>query len=216
VTRPVIAVDGSSGSGKSTLATSLARHLGVPYLNTGLMYRSVAAAALRDEVGLDDGPGLAELARSLRFTIGGTDPSALEVEGWSPELLTTLEVDRTVSAVARHPEVREVLRAEQRRLGAPGAVVEGRDIGSVVFPGATLKLHLVADPDDRVRRRARDRRTDDVTAAAVVLGRDRSDAPTTPDTPAPGAVVIDTTTLDGEATLQAALRALDTVAEGDT
>ena len=129
----------------------------------------------------------------------------LEVEGWPELALTTHEVEARVSEVARHPEVRAVLRRVQRRLGEEGAVMEGRDIGSVVFPDAPVKLFLRAEADARAARRAAERIADRASTEAAVEARDAADARTSPLVPAAGAVVIDTGTLDVEGTLAAAL-----------
>jgi len=207
VTSPIIvAVDGAAGSGKSTLARGLARALGVAYVNTGLMYRALAAAAIRSGVEPDDAERLVDLAEALRFTVRGDDPPALEVEGYGPEDLTTPDVESTVSRVARHPAVRSLMRDTQRVLGSTGAVMEGRDIATVVFPEAPLKLFLRADPDRRVGRRADERGADDPDAIGRALQtRDARDARTNPLAPARGAVVIDTTHRSIEETLTTAL-----------
>jgi CMP/dCMP kinase len=189
----VIAIDGPAGAGKSTLAAGLARALGIPYLNTGAMYRSLAAEALRTGVDPADGPALAEVARSLRFSVEG-DPPSLLVNGRAPgEHLAAPEVEAVVSSVASHPEVRAVLRAEQRRLGAGGAVVEGRDIGTVVFPDADVKVFLVADQDERAARRQADRSEEDPALVAALERRDSLDARTNPLVPSPDARVVDST-----------------------
>jgi cytidylate kinase len=203
----VITIDGAAGSGKSTLARSLARTLDLPYVNTGLMYRALAAAALREGVDSDDEAALATLAGRLRFTVRADAPAYLEVDGFDPAELVTTDVEATVSAVARHARVRRLLRADQRRLGeAPGgAVMEGRDIGSVVFVDAPVKLYLTADPSVRAIRRAEERRADEVATAAALRARDRRDARTHPHDPPPDAAVIDTTQLTVDEALDAAL-----------
>jgi len=207
MSRPrVVAIDGAAGSGKSTLARGLARRLALPYVNTGLMYRAAAAASIAATVDADDAERLADLAASLRFTLAGTDPPRLEVEGWPIADLTTLEVEAVVSAVARHPGVRAALRARQRELGLGGAVMEGRDIGAVVFPDAPVKLFLVAGPRERAERRAEERGLDEGALERVLHGRDASDARTSPLVPAVGAVVIDTGALGIERTLEEAVR----------
>lgn len=190
----VIAIDGPAGAGKSTLARALAVELGLPYVNTGLMYRSVAAAALREEVDPADAQALAGLARKLRFSIGEGSPPALRIAGTAEgEELTAATVEGVVSAVARHPEVRSVLRAEQRRLGAGGSVMEGRDIGTVVFPDADLKVFLRAEPGERAARRQSERGSGDPSLAQALARRDAMDARTNPLFPAPDARVVDTT-----------------------
>jgi len=211
----VVAIDGSSGAGKSTLARALAARLALPYVNTGLMYRAVAAQALRDGVDADDADALGRIAEGLRCRLTSTAPPALEVEGWPDAELFTLEVESVVSAVARHPQVRAALRRAQRALGGPGAVVEGRDIGSVVFPDALVKIMLVAAPEIRVDRRAEERGSEAAATRDAVLERDRRDARTTPPDAAPDAVVIDTTDRDEAETLAAALAVVaERTAEG--
>jgi cytidylate kinase len=173
----VVAIDGPAGSGKSTLARRLALALGLPYVNTGLMYRAVTFEAIRLGVGPDDAEGLTGLAAALRFDLDlDLHPPELRIEGSPPDPeLTSPEVERLVSQVSAHPAVRAVLRDEQRRLGAGGAVMEGRDIGSVVFPDALLKVVLGAGPSERAARRARERegRPDEVSAA--ITTRDAQD-----------------------------------------
>jgi cytidylate kinase len=209
VTRVLVAVDGAAGSGKTTLSRRLAQILGVPYVNTGLMYRALAAAAVRAGASIEDEPRLVELARSLRFRLEGHDPTSLEVEGYTAQELTAPEVESTVSAVARHPAVRGWMRERQRALGADGAVMEGRDIATVVFPEAPVKLFLRAETDEREARRAAERGNSDRTGVADALrSRDERDARTNPLEPAPDAIVIDTGELDVEATLQRALEAV--------
>ena len=201
-----VAVVGASGSGKSTLARALARSLGLPYVNTGVMYRALAAAALRRGVADTDDRALLAFTRDLRFTVRLDPPGELEVDGYDANDLTSIEVESTVSKVASHALVRAHMRQEQRELGERhGAVMEGRDIASVVFTDAPVKLYLQARQDLRAERRAAER-AGDVERVATALGeRDRRDAATTPHKPAPGATVIDTSELDPEATLAAAL-----------
>jgi CMP/dCMP kinase len=152
----VVAIDGPSGSGKSTIARGVSLALGLQVLDTGAMYRAVALAALEGGVALTDEHGCAALARKHVIsvdggvtTIDGRDVSA-EIRG--------PEVTAAVSAVAAHPEVRSVLVAQQRAWVAEhwAGVVEGRDIGTVVFPSARLKVFLTASDDERARRRQRD------------------------------------------------------------
>jgi len=209
---PVIAIDGAAGSGKSTLARMLALELGLPYVNTGLMYRALALRAHRDGVAPDEADALERLARGMRFELDrSVRPPELTIDGEPPsETLTSPEVESSVSVVARHPEVRAVLRAEQRRLAADGAVMEGRDIGTVVAPGAPLKIFLEANPVERADRRALEREDDPARIAEALGTRDELDARTNPLEPAPDAVVLDTT---GLAAADVVRRALELVRE---
>jgi cytidylate kinase len=203
----VIAIDGPAGSGKSTLARRLAGELDLPYVNTGLMYRALALRAARLGVDPDDAVALEGLARTIGFDLDLTvDPPALAIDGLPPEeALTSPEVESTVSRVARHSEVRAVLRDEQRRLGAAGAVMEGRDIGTVVAPDAPLKLFLEAHPEERVERRAQERDAHEREVARALHDRDALDSRTNPLEPAADAVVIDTTDLGPEETFERAM-----------
>jgi cytidylate kinase len=198
-----IAVDGPAGSGKSTLAHGLALALGLPYVNTGLMYRALAAASIRHDVSSDDPDALLELARGLTFRLTGESPTQLEVEGYGLAELTAPDVESRVSAVSRHPAVRRLLCERQRAFAGGGVVMEGRDIGSVVLPDARLKLFLRADVDERAARRSAERAGGEGSSLDV---RDARDARTTPLEPTPDAVVLDTGALGIEATLAAALR----------
>ena len=149
----IVAIDGPAGAGKSSVARGLAARLGFHYLDTGAMYRALTWLALHEGVALDDGPGLEALAQAHQVTFGDAD--TVEIAG---EDVTTRirepQIDAAVPVVARHPEVREVMRARQRELGRSGdSVIEGRDIGVVVVPDAEVKVWLVADPAVRARRR---------------------------------------------------------------
>jgi len=187
----VVAIDGPAGAGKSTLARGLAHALGVPYVNTGLMYRAIARAAVDGSLDLDDAASLERLAEGIAFDLDGGDPASLVIGGNPPaEELQTPGVEEVVSRVSRHPRVREVLRREQRRLGSAGAVMEGRDIATVVFPDADAKIFVTATREARESRRGRER-----GEAADVRTRDARDARTNPLEPSPGAVVIDATHL---------------------
>lgn len=200
----VVAIDGAAGSGKSTLARRLAHELDLPYVNTGLMYRALTRAALDLDVDLDDEDALAELTRGLKVRLIEAVHPELEVEGYRAEDLHTDEVDAAVSRVSRHPKVRELMRQAQRELGAGGAVMEGRDIGTVVYPDAPVKLFLSANPVERVARRSEERGGSNV--AEELRARDERDARVNPLEPAPDAVAIDTTGATPEATLEAALK----------
>ena len=190
----VIAIDGAAGSGKSTLARGLAEALGLPYVNTGIMYRALTLAALDAGLDPDDGASLAGLMSRLRFGLSDGDPPEIEVEGSpaSPDLESE-RVEAEVSHVARHPQVRALMREGQRALGMPRAVVEGRDIGTVVFPDAPVKLFLTAEPGTRVARRAEQRgAADPVEVEEALHRRDARDARVNPFEPAPDAIVLDT------------------------
>ena len=157
----IIAIDGPGASGKSTVAKAVASRLGMHYLDTGAMYRAVAALALERGLPLDDEAALTELAEQSPVTFsyepGATLPSAVFIDGWDvTRIIRTPEVDASVSAVARVPGVREVLVTQQRALAGGDAVVEGRDIGTVVFPNAEVKVFLTASPQERARRRSLD------------------------------------------------------------
>ena len=191
---PVVAIDGAAGSGKSTLARALAEAIGLPYVNTGSMYRAVAREALQQGLDPSDGGALADAAARLRFALDDRTPRSLLIDGMQPgPELTSGEVETIVSAVSRHPEVRAVLREAQRRLGANGAVMEGRDIGTVVFPDADVKVFLRAEGEERAARRRLERGSSDPALAEALERRDSLDSRTTPLVPAPDAVLVDTT-----------------------
>jgi cytidylate kinase len=190
----IVAIDGPAGSGKSTVASTLARRLGFRHLDTGAMYRALAWLAQRDGTDTTDGASLAALALAHPVSFG--QDGSVEVDG--EEVTTAIrgaEIDRLVPAVARHPEVREVMRERQRALAVGGdSVIEGRDIGSVVVPGAEVKVFLLADPEERARRRSAERPGAEVDALAADLrARDEYDAVNT--RPADDAVLLDTTKL---------------------
>ena len=152
----VIAIDGPAGSGKSTLARLLAERLGYAYLDTGAMYRAVAFLALHEGVALDDGASLAVLAREARLTFAA-DGRIVAADRVVSEEIRRPAVSAAVSEVSAHAEVRAVLLDEQRRIGAAqDVVIEGRDIGTVVFPEAPVKLFLTASPEIRAERRRKE------------------------------------------------------------
>ena len=194
----IVSIDGPAGAGKSTVASRLAERLGFRYLDTGAMYRALTWLALRDGVPLDKGARLGELAVAKpidfdehgRCFIAGTDVTSA---------IRRAEIDRLVPVVARHPEVREVMRERQRELAQDGdVVIEGRDIGTVVVPDAEVKIYLQADPQVRAGRRLAERPEIGADALATDLRlRDESDAARMQ--PADDAEVIDTTTLTVEA-----------------
>lgn len=203
----VIAIDGAAGSGKSTLARGLAEALGLPYVNTGIMYRALTLAALDAGIEPDDGDSLAELMSRLRFEMSNGHPPEIEVEGSPPSPALVSEwVEAEVSHVARHPQVRALMREGQRALGLPGAVVEGRDIGSVVFPDAPVKLFLTATPRTRVERRAHQRgAADAIDVEEALHRRDAKDARVNPFEPAADAIVLDTSARTVDDTLEVAI-----------
>jgi CMP/dCMP kinase len=205
----IVAIDGPAGSGKSTVAVALARRLGFRYLDTGAMYRALTWLALRDGVGLEDGIGLAELAREhpVSFDAGGTVAIA---EADVTTAIRSSEIDRSVPVVARHPEVREVMRERQRALGGDGdVVIEGRDIGTVVAPDAEVKVFLVADAAERARRRVAEQPEIGAEALATDLRlRDERDAAQMQ--PAGDARTIDTTTLSVDEVVQQIERLVET------
>lgn len=190
----IVAIDGPAGSGKSTVASMLARRLGFSYLDTGAMYRALTWVARRDGLDLSDGAALAELALAHPVSFGADGRVEVDGEDVTAAIRET-EIDRLVPVVARHPEVREVMRDRQRALAHAGdSVIEGRDIGSVVAPDAEVKVFLVADVEERARRRTNDRPGAEAGALAADLrARDEHDAENTQ--PAPDAVRLDTTSL---------------------
>ena len=192
----VIAIDGPAGSGKSTVARRLAEKLGLDYLDTGAMYRAVTFAALRRGIDPTDADDVAKLGPDLEITVVD---STVEVDGVDASIeIRGPEVTRAVSAVAANPVVRAELRRRQQEWAASheGGVIEGRDIGSVVFPDAELKVYLNAHPEVRASRRAGEVRDLDYEAvAADIARRDALDQGRehSPLTQAEGAVEVDTT-----------------------
>ena len=186
----VVAIDGPAGAGKSTVARAVADALGFTYLDSGAMYRAVALAGLRR------GAEPAAIAPSLRIEVG--DRVTLDGEDVT-DAIRAPEVSEAASRAAADPTVRRAMVKEQQRLLADGDwVAEGRDIGTVVVPGARVKVFLTADPGERARRRAAELGTDPETVLAEQTIRDERDRSRehSPLEPAPGAVVLDTTGLE--------------------
>jgi CMP/dCMP kinase len=190
----IVAIDGPAGAGKSSVAKALAERLGFHYLDTGAMYRALTWLALHEGVTLDDGPGLESLARDN--PVGFEDEGRVSIAGVDvTQRIREPEIDAAVPVVARHPEVREVMRGRQRDLGRSGdTVIEGRDIGVVVVPDAELKIWLVADPAVRALRRHAERNGLEMAELAAELRRrDERDAINTHR--AADAIEVDTTEL---------------------
>jgi cytidylate kinase len=190
----IVAIDGPAGAGKSSVARAVAQRLGYRYLDTGAMYRALTWLALHEGTPLDDGEALATLAVEQPVDFG--DGQAVAIAGRDVTgAIRRPEIDASVPVVARHPEVREVMRRRQRELGSRAdVVIEGRDIGVVVVPEAELKIWLTADPDVRARRRHAERDGIDASELADELRRrDERDAANTHR--ADDAVEVDTTDL---------------------
>jgi cytidylate kinase len=193
----IVAIDGPAGAGKSTVARALAERLGFRYLDTGAMYRALTWLAMKRGLDLSQAEGLAQLARENPVLFAGDDRVSIAGTDITSSIRET-RVDRMVPVVARHPAVREVMRERQRELGSEGdVVIEGRDIGTVVAPGAEVKVFLVADRDERAKRRIAERPGIGADALATDLRlRDESDAARMQ--PASDATEIDTTSLEVE------------------
>jgi CMP/dCMP kinase len=206
----IIAIDGPAGAGKSTIASRLARKLGYINLESGAMYRALALNAIEKDVSLDDEAALVKLAEDLRIrlepTIGG-NRTLLNGQDVSARIRER-DVTEAASRVSIHPKVREWMVAHQRAMGAgAGVVMEGRDIGTKVFPDADLKIFLDADPVVREQRRMQQQKISGQVAANVAAElrerdhRDRTRA-ISPLVPADDAVVIDSTSMTEDEVLQ--------------
>lgn len=196
----IVAIDGPSGAGKGTVARAVAARLGYRHIDTGAMYRALAWKALQESLDVADEHAVAALAARVAFEL---DAGRVRIDGHDvAHEIRTPEMDKAAAAVARHPSVRRALVARQRHYGEGGGIVmEGRDIGTVVFPNADVKVYLDASPEERARRRAADpahassktARLSDV--ASALAERDKSDSTreASPLTVAEDAVVVDTT-----------------------
>jgi len=207
----IIAIDGPSGAGKGTIARAIARELGYRHIDSGAMYRAVGWKAIRNGVPLDNEAAVAALAEQSRIDVSSTAITIDDVD--VSRAIRTPEIDRAAAAVARLPRVRGVLVDRQRQLGAGGGIVmEGRDIGTVVFPDADVKVYLDASPEERARRRSVDPAHTGVPAAVsevatLLTQRDEQDRTRTvsPLFAAKDAVHVDTTGKDVDEVVDAVM-----------
>jgi len=188
----IVAIDGPAGAGKSSVGRALAQRLGFRYLDTGAMYRAVTWLALERGIPASDAAAVEALAEESEITLVD---GRVEIAGHDvTDAIREARIDRSVSVVAGHIGVRQAMRRRQRELGLAGdAVVEGRDIGTVVFPDAEVKVYLVADPTERARRREAER-PDAIEDTATDL-RLRDELDQAQSGMAPDAKLIDTTNL---------------------
>ena len=212
----VIAIDGPSGAGKGTVARAVATRLGYRHVDTGAMYRAVAWQAIQRGVSPGDEPAMADLARDAVLEI---DSDLVRIDGQDvTHAIRTPEIDRAAAMAARLPAVRDVLVARQRTVGRNGRVVmEGRDVGTVVFPQADVKIYLDASPDERARRRAADpahaagRQAALADIASELQARDHSDRTraASPLSVAADAILVDTTDLTIEQVVDRVFRIVE-------
>jgi len=196
----VIAIDGPAGAGKSTVSRTVAERSGLPFLDTGAMYRGVAFSALASGTALTDEARLGEIAESVRLEL---DADGLRVDGVdATDAIRGPEVTAAVSVIATYSRVRTAMREQQRRWIAVngGGVVEGRDIGTVVFPDALLKIYLTASPRVRALRRVAQSGGDPDEVEAAIAERDRIDSTRedSPLRPAQDAVVLDSSEMSAD------------------
>lgn len=218
-----VAIDGPSGAGKSTVGHALAQEIGATFVDTGLMYRALTLAAVERGVGLEDGPSLAALVERSRIEVERPTPEqtdrleTVRLDGRDVTLdVRRPRVDRAVSAVSRHPEVREAMLGVQRMAAVRGDVVMvGRDIGTVVLPEATLKVYLTADAEVRAARRAAEMGRPERVAEYLeeIHRRDAADSgrAVAPLRIPAGALVLDTGELDVGACVDAIVEALERI-----
>jgi cytidylate kinase len=196
----IIAIDGPSGAGKGTVARAVAARLGYRHIDTGAMYRAVAWKARQEGIDLGDEAAVATIGERATFDL---EEGRVAIDGHDvSKAIRTPEIDHASTTVARHPAVRRVLVARQRTYGAGGGIVmEGRDIGTVVFPDADVKIYLDASPEERARRRAADpahtsSKATQLSEVAIALAeRDKNDSTraASPLAVAGDAIVVDTT-----------------------
>ena len=218
----IIAIDGPSGVGKGTVSRTLAASLGYRHIDTGAMYRAVGWKASADNIALDDERAVADLSEHADIVVEG---GAVSIDGHDvTRAIRTSEIDKVAAAVARLPRVREIMVARQRAIGAPGGVVmEGRDIGTVVFPAADVKIYLDASADERARRRVGDEahtggEAGQEAVAASIAARDKADTTRTasPLTLAADAVYIDTTDMPIDQVVGTVMRLVTQQIESET
>ncbi len=216
MTLRVIAIDGPAGAGKSTVARAVALRVGMPYLDTGAMYRGVAFAVLRDSI---DPRDEAEVARVAENCVVLVEPGGVSVDGRDATMaIRGPEVTSVVSVIAAYPRVRAKMRSEQRQwiVGHGGGVVEGRDIGTVVFPDALLKVFLTASPHVRAARRVAEVGGDLEDIARSISDRDQIDSSRedSPLRPAEGSRTIDSSGRTIEDIVAEIAAAFDVAARG--
>ncbi len=218
----LVAIDGPAGSGKSSVARAVAARLGLVNLDTGATYRAVALLALREALDLDDRANLAAVSAQIDLSADGVYYAGERIP---EEDLRSPEVSAAASRVSAHPELRRVLVERQRAAaqqaeGSGGAVVEGRDIGTVVLPGAHLKVFLSASAEERARRRAaqtgRESEVERIGEAMRTRDRRDSEREASPLKPSPDAVVLDTTGLSLEEVVATVVELADDTGESAT
>jgi cytidylate kinase len=217
----IIAIDGPSGAGKGTIARALAARLEYRHIDTGAMYRAIAWKALGEGLDLHDEAAVASVSDRARFDL---DAGRVVIDGVDVSTaIRTPVIDKGAAAVARHPVVRRALVARQHEMGRGGGVVmEGRDIGTVVFPDADLKIYLDASPEERARRRASDPAHHAASlpgladVATALAERDRSDStrPASPLAMAPDAIHIETTGVPIESVVERVMAVVESFIAG--
>ena len=203
----IIAIDGPSGAGKTTAARNLARRLGYTYLDTGATFRAIAVKALRSKIDTEEPAAVVEIARGAELRFGGSEHERLFLDGEDvTATIRTVEIAKLASKISAYPELRKVLTELWRQLAREGGMVlEGRDIGTVVFPDADVKFYLIARPEVRAERRYRENPAGGQSleqVASEMARRDEADSTRrhAPLTRAPDAIEVDTSVLDIEAT----------------